>query len=87
MVIGTAAVKKLADILNKDTRRKVRLKRMRHGGAGWRSSKDGSQLRLRNVSYAYPGTDSSVRSAVPPLNLTVPSGNLVCVPVRARSNK
>lgn len=75
MVTGSAAVRKVADILNMDTRRRVRYRRERDGLPGYAWSIDAKDIALKDICYGYP---SSQVLAVPQMRLDIPSGGLVC---------
>merc|ERR1712159_800270 len=75
MVTGSGAVRKVAAILNLETRRRVRLRRERDGLPGYVWSVDAANIALKDICYGYPSSDVL---AVPQLRLDVPSGGLVC---------
>mmetsp|Transcript_17480 Transcript_17480/g.61073 ORF Transcript_17480/g.61073 Transcript_17480/m.61073 type:complete len:930 (-) Transcript_17480:202-2991(-) len=78
MVVGTAAVRKIADVLNAETRRQQRCFREYQLKVDVESE---TTVELRGVYYMYPGTQNGQSMAVAPIDLTLPSGNLICFPV------
>eukprot|EP00931_Biecheleriopsis_adriatica_P116702 TRINITY_DN9230_c0_g1_i1.p1 TRINITY_DN9230_c0_g1~~TRINITY_DN9230_c0_g1_i1.p1 ORF type:complete len:989 (-),score=90.98 TRINITY_DN9230_c0_g1_i1:311-3106(-) len=82
MVSGSAAVGKIASVLNSETRR---MERCKHWSAATSEQKlsDGLTINLEGVSFAY-ASNSSIQ-AVPPLSISIQAGELVCIPHRSTS--
>lgn len=87
MVIGCAAVRKIADILNKDTRRRVRWRNMNKDpetqrecaslGTAMTGDENSTNLEFQRIEYSYPNSHSA---SVCPTNLHLTCGALVCFP-------
>jgi len=70
-------VKKIAEVLNSETRRQEKLRLVEDPND---ADLDEGRIVLTGVSYSYPNPQLGLQKAVPVLDLTVPAGNFVCFP-------
>jgi ABC-type multidrug transport system fused ATPase/permease subunit len=75
-ISGTAAIEKIAKVLNAQTRRQERITQPENPDDGMVEE----QIMLEEVSYAYPMTQRGVGAAVPKVNLAMPTGMVICCP-------
>jgi ABC-type multidrug transport system fused ATPase/permease subunit len=76
-ISGSAAVKKIAHVLNAQTRRQERITSPEDPGSGM---VEDEQIMLEEVSYSYPMTQRGLSMAVPKVNLSLPTGYVICFP-------
>jgi len=74
---GSAAVHKIASVLNAATRRQEKIKMTENTTS---EMMDQGQITLEDVSYTYPYTQIGMAKAVPMVNLSIPQGSFTCLP-------
>jgi len=84
MVTGSAAVRKIASVLNSETRRLERCLQQR-GSAGHSHHRPSNDLviQLKHVCFTYTLKASRTAYAVPCLNLSITPGQTVCFPTES----
>jgi len=79
VVYGSAAVRKIATVLNAESWR-LELRRRRTLKQDLEHKASDEQIHLRGVHYMYPDMQAGQSFAIAPLDLTIPTGDLVCFP-------